>query len=172
MTNELQQQGQRFAELVGLEIKGAIASNGFTQAQVADRLGHSRTAFGRWLKGMPPIAVEVLYNICSVIGANPQTIVGKAYDRLREEESRSEVDKILNSELQRSLAERNTGDIEVSAKPAAVESEVFAPFASQAQMQQFVQEVIVPKLKENDLYGLAAEKNPNKSYEAEDGADW
>jgi transcriptional regulator with XRE-family HTH domain len=175
MQKQLQKQGKRFAELVGLELRGTIAANGYTQAEIADHLGHSHTAFGRWLKGNPPITVGVLYDICADIQVNPRSIIGKAYNRLLEEEFVEKDDTTVDVGAKEFLKAMRSKDA-VAPDSVAKDSDngehgVFYPFASRAQMHQFVKEVLIPQLKEDNLLGLAAEQNPDKEREKEGGED-
>jgi transcriptional regulator with XRE-family HTH domain len=180
----MERHGQRFAELVGLELKGMIAANGFTQAQVAEHLGHSPTALGRWLKGKPPITVGVLYDICNDIKANPKAVIEKAYNRLLEEEFTSQKDSgasvdngaraflaAMQSVTANQSSQANPSPASASEQESKNELGIFSPFTSRDQMHQFVEEVIIPQLRENHLFGLAAEENPDKTRETEGGED-
>lgn len=75
----------RFAQLLGLELKGSFARLQVSQTSVADRLGHSRTSYSKWMNGKPSMPVEALLNTCELIGVDPREIVNAAYERLVEE---------------------------------------------------------------------------------------
>lgn len=85
MNNEINLRSRRFSELLGLELKGLFSSKGTTQTKVADGLGHSRTAFSKWLKGERNMPVSVFFNICEMLNADPGKILDRAYLRLIEE---------------------------------------------------------------------------------------
>lgn len=85
MTNEIQKRSQRFAELFGSELKGAMASHGYSQGQVADELGHARSSMSNWLNAKPPIDVAVGRKICDYIGVDMRSVVDSANNRLEEE---------------------------------------------------------------------------------------
>ncbi|MEE8667253.1 MAG: helix-turn-helix transcriptional regulator [Bifidobacterium mongoliense] len=75
----------RFALLLGLELKGNFARLQVSQTRIADKLGHSRTSYSKWLNAKPSMPIEALLNTCELIGLDPREIVNAAYERLIEE---------------------------------------------------------------------------------------
>ncbi|WP_333810750.1 helix-turn-helix transcriptional regulator [Timonella senegalensis] len=73
---------ERFAQYVGLELKGAIISRGFTAKQVAETTGRSPAAFNRWINGKAELPIVALSESCEVIGIEPSFIVENAYARM------------------------------------------------------------------------------------------
>ena len=74
--------GERFTQLLGAELKGALVSRGFTAAEVGDALGHSRAAFTNWLNGKAQLPTTVFANACEFVGVEPDRLVERAYERL------------------------------------------------------------------------------------------
>ena len=85
MANEIETRAQLFAKYLGAELKGAIRSRGYSQAEIADRLGHARSSFANWLNAKPSIPVEVAEKICLCIGVDMKVIVGRAHERVNED---------------------------------------------------------------------------------------
>ncbi|MFT8330270.1 helix-turn-helix domain-containing protein [Bifidobacterium psychraerophilum] len=85
MTNNIQRRAERFAQLFGAELKGSIASHGYSQGQVADDLGHARSTMSKWLNAKPPIDVAIARKICDYIGADIADITNSANKRLQDE---------------------------------------------------------------------------------------
>ncbi|MCH9275660.1 helix-turn-helix domain-containing protein [Bifidobacterium amazonense] len=85
MANEIDTRAQLFGKYLGAELKGAIRSRGYSQAEIADRLGHARSSFANWLNAKPSIPVEVAEKICLCIGVELKEIVGRAHQRVNEE---------------------------------------------------------------------------------------
>lgn len=80
MSNE---RARRFAEYVGLELKGMIASTkGVTANGVARTMGRQPAAFNRWLNGKIEIPLSVACEACEVIETEPKYLVERAYDRM------------------------------------------------------------------------------------------
>ena len=75
----------RFAQLVGLELKADFTRHEVSQTSVADRLGHSRTSFSKWLNAKPSMPMEALINTCELLGVDPREVFNAAYRRLIEE---------------------------------------------------------------------------------------
>lgn len=71
-----------FVRFVGLELKGRITANGFTAAQVAQRMGRSPAAFNRWLNNKQDIPMAVLCEACEIIDSDPMPIIEEAYSRM------------------------------------------------------------------------------------------
>lgn len=85
MTNNIQKRAERFAQLFGAELKGTIASHGYSQGQVADDLGHARSTMSKWLNAKPPIDVAIARKICDYIGADISAVTNSANKRLLDE---------------------------------------------------------------------------------------
>ena len=84
--NEIQKnRSHRFAQLVGLELKADFTRHEVSQTIVADRLGHSRTSFSKWLNAKPSMPMEALINTCELLGVDPREVFNAAYRRLIEE---------------------------------------------------------------------------------------
>lgn len=73
---------ERFAQYVGLELKGAIIARGFTAKQVAESTGRSPAAFNRWINGKAELPIVALSESCEFIGIEPSVIVENAYARM------------------------------------------------------------------------------------------
>lgn len=71
-----------FSKYVGAELKGAIASHGYSQGKVADALGHARSAMSNWLNAKPPIDVAVANKICDYIGMDFTVVIKRAEQRV------------------------------------------------------------------------------------------
>lgn len=74
-----------FSKYVGAELKGAIASHGYSQGKVADALGHARSAMSNWLNAKPPIDVAVANKICDYIGMDFTVVVKRAEQRVTDD---------------------------------------------------------------------------------------
>jgi len=85
MTNNIQKRAERFAQLFGAELKGTIASHGYSQGQVADELGHARSTMSKWLNAKPPIDVAIARKVCDYIGADISDVTNSASKRLLDE---------------------------------------------------------------------------------------
>lgn len=75
----------RFAQLVGLELKGEFAKHGYSQGKVADELGHSRGGYSKWINAKPSMPMEAFLNTCELIDVDPRNVMDAAYSRLIEE---------------------------------------------------------------------------------------
>lgn len=75
----------RFAQLVGLELKGEFAKHGISQSKVADDLKHSRTSYSKWMNAKPSMPLEAFLNTCELIHVDPRQIMDAAYSRLLSE---------------------------------------------------------------------------------------
>ncbi|WP_313278950.1 helix-turn-helix domain-containing protein [Timonella senegalensis] len=73
---------ERFAQYVGLELKGTIIARGFTAKQVSELTGRSPAAFNRWINGKAELPIVALSESCEVIGIEPNVIVENAYARM------------------------------------------------------------------------------------------
>jgi transcriptional regulator with XRE-family HTH domain len=76
---------QRFAQLIGLQLKGAFQTTEMSQTEVADKLGHSRSGYSRWINAHPSMPFEAFLNTCELIGVDPREIMDAAYSRLIKE---------------------------------------------------------------------------------------
>ena len=85
MTNIIQDRAMLFSKYIGAELKGAIASHGYSQGKVADALGHARSAMSNWLNAKPPIDVAVANKICDYIGMDFTVVVKRAEQRVTDE---------------------------------------------------------------------------------------
>lgn len=117
-----EQRSQRFAQLIGLELKSIFVKKEITQTSVADRLGHSRGGFSKWLNAKPSIPVEVLINVCELLSVDPRSIFNNAYNQLIEElgqnpEFPAVDDAHLSAEekIQLTLEKLKRGDMSIAA---------------------------------------------------------
>lgn len=85
MTNIIQDRAILFSKYVGAELKGAIASHGYSQGKVADALGHARSAMSNWLNAKPPIDVAVANKICDYIGVDFTVVIKRAEQRVTDD---------------------------------------------------------------------------------------
>ena len=85
MTNIIQDRAMLFSKYIGAELKGAIASHGYSQGKVADALGHARSAMSNWLNAKPPIDVAVANKICDYIGMDFTVVVQRAEQRVTDD---------------------------------------------------------------------------------------
>lgn len=85
MTNTIQDRAILFSKYVGAELKGAIASHGYSQGKVADALGHARSAMSNWLNAKPPIDVAVANKICDYIGMDFTVVIKRAEQRITDD---------------------------------------------------------------------------------------
>lgn len=66
-------------------MKAEFARKEISQGDVADKLGHSRSGYSRWLNAKPSMPLEAFLNTCELIGADPRAIMDTAYNRLTKE---------------------------------------------------------------------------------------
>jgi transcriptional regulator with XRE-family HTH domain len=85
MSEIIEDRSKRFAQLIGLELKANFAREETSQAEVAEKLGHSKSGYSRWLNAKPSMPVEALLNTCESIGVDPRIVIDAAYRRLIEE---------------------------------------------------------------------------------------
>lgn len=85
MTNDIEKRAELFSKYVGSELKGAIASHGYSQGKVADALGHARSAMSKWLNAKPPIDVAIANKICDYIGMDITVVIRRAEQRVIDE---------------------------------------------------------------------------------------
>jgi len=88
MSKNASTRDSRFAQLIGLELKAEFARKEISQGDVADKLGHSRSGYSRWLNAKPSMPLEAFLNTCELIGADPRAIMDAAYERLTQEMGR------------------------------------------------------------------------------------
>lgn len=79
---------ERYNRAVGQELQGQISAAGSNIAEMARKIGISRSALDNYTKGKRDIPVPVLYTVCTVIRRNPHTMLRLAEERLQEEDSR------------------------------------------------------------------------------------
>jgi transcriptional regulator with XRE-family HTH domain len=94
--NEKQDRSKRFAQLIGIELKANFARAEMSQAEVAEKLGHSKSGYSRWLNAKPSIPFEAFLNTCELIGVNPATVIETAYGRLISEMGTPDSSPILD----------------------------------------------------------------------------
>ena len=85
MSDIKEQRSKRFAQLIGYELKADFAREGTSQAEVAERLGHSKSGYSRWINAKPSMPLEAFINTCELINVDPRQVVDAAYTRLIEE---------------------------------------------------------------------------------------
>ncbi|MCR2051784.1 helix-turn-helix domain-containing protein [Actinomyces bowdenii] len=83
--------GSTFAALVGAELKGAMTARGWGIAATAAATRHSPSAMSRWVNGKSELPLQVLVEVCEVIGADPREIVARAYAHLLREDGVAEL---------------------------------------------------------------------------------
>ncbi|MDR1387127.1 MAG: helix-turn-helix domain-containing protein [Propionibacteriaceae bacterium] len=81
--NIRREQGERFAALLGAELKGAIKSRGRTANDVADRIGIERATLNRYLNGKRIIPSSTMAVAAIEIGMEPPELVRRAYERFK-----------------------------------------------------------------------------------------
>lgn len=122
--NEIQKnRSHRFAQLVGLELKADFTRHEVSQTSVADRLGHSRTSFSKWLNAKPSMPMEALINTCELLGVDPREVFNAAYRRLIEEMGEynpaSTGERFVDDDEQARVAETlkklHRGDLDIAA---------------------------------------------------------
>lgn len=67
------------------EIKGAIVSRGYSQADVASAIGRQSANLSRWLNAKPTIPIEVADEVCEFAGLDLADIVDRAQKRVIDE---------------------------------------------------------------------------------------
>ena len=85
MSDIKEQRSKRFAQLIGYELKANFTREGTSQAEVAERLGHSKSGYSRWINAKPSMPLEAFINTCELINVDPRQVVDAAYTRLIEE---------------------------------------------------------------------------------------
>lgn len=107
MSDIRDQRSNRFAQLLGLELKANFAREETSQAEVAEQLGHSKSGYSRWLNAKPSMPVEALLNTCELIGVDPREIVDAAYKRLI-----AEMGSYIDDDQRTTLIDRAVADPE------------------------------------------------------------
>lgn len=74
--------GDRFSELVGLELRGAMSSRGYVAHHVASQIDIHAVTLSRYLNGHRILPSSVVSSVAEVIGVAPDEIVTRAYSRL------------------------------------------------------------------------------------------
>lgn len=116
MSNIQSERSHRFSQLVGLELKASFARHETSQAEVAVKLGHSKSGYSRWLNAKPSMPMEALLNTCELIGVDPRDIMDAAYRRL--------IAEMGEYNLSSDSGDANTRDYyDVAAKHGDIEAE-------------------------------------------------
>ena len=85
MSDNREYRSQRFAQLVGLELKGEFAKHSISQTKVAEILGHSKGGYSKWINAKPSMPLEAFLNTCELIEADPKAVIDASYKRLLDE---------------------------------------------------------------------------------------
>jgi transcriptional regulator with XRE-family HTH domain len=85
MDKRISERAQLFGEYVCGEIKGAIVSRGYSQADVASAIGRQSANLSRWLNAKPTIPIEVADEVCEFAGLDLADIVDRAQKRVIDE---------------------------------------------------------------------------------------
>lgn len=80
--SEYEDRAKKFSRFLGLELKGVIASHGFTQTEVASGLGRGQAALSKFLSARQPITADLAYEVCDYVGADLHEVVGRAEKRM------------------------------------------------------------------------------------------
>ena len=122
---DMRGRADKFAEYVGLALKGAITEHGFAASAVADRLGRSRSAFTNWLNTRKAtLPLEVLAEACEVIGVEPSEVVKSAYERLCREHGPARPDRASLSNVVRTLEDQREKRMKLDIDVAADKEEL------------------------------------------------
>ncbi len=147
MSNIQGERSHRFSQLVGLELKASFARHETSQAEVAVKLGHSKSGYSRWLNAKPSMPMEALLNTCELIGVDPRDIMDAAYRRL--------IAEMGEYNLSSDSCDANTRDYyAMAAKHGDIEAERAA-------------DEMADRIAANpDDFDVAANDDPNKENEA------
>jgi len=85
MSDNREYRSRRFAQLVGLELKGEFAKHSISQTKVAEILGHSKGGYSKWINAKPSMPLEAFLNTCELIEADPKAVIDASYKRLLDE---------------------------------------------------------------------------------------
>ena len=77
--------GERFAQYLALEVKGAIVATGHTLIGTCAAAGVNQATFYRYTKGARSITVPVAFDMCEHIGVDLRNLVSRAHSRLLNE---------------------------------------------------------------------------------------
>jgi plasmid maintenance system antidote protein VapI len=77
--------GIRFNSLIGDELKLEFQRRGKSAAWVASEIGIARQQLNLYTTGQRAIPVAIIVDSCEAIGATPEVIALRAYNRLLEE---------------------------------------------------------------------------------------
>ncbi|WP_217181877.1 helix-turn-helix domain-containing protein [Streptomyces sp. AC495_CC817] len=80
--------GEQFNAAVGRQLRAEIAAGGSSIAGMAREVGIARSGLDNYVTGKRAIPVPVLYLVCSALGLEPHTVLARAEERLRDEDSR------------------------------------------------------------------------------------
>ena len=75
MSDNREYRSRRFAQLVGLELKGEFAKHSISQTKVAEILGHSKGGYSKWINAKPSMPLEAFLNTCELIEADPKRLL-------------------------------------------------------------------------------------------------
>lgn len=117
------ERSHRFSQLIGLELKASFARHETSQADVAEKLGHSKSGYSRWLNAKPSMPMEALINTCELLGVDPREVFNAAYRRLIEEMGEynpaSTGERFVDDDEQARVAETlkklHRGDLDIAA---------------------------------------------------------
>ena len=62
--------------LIVFHVQKAVLNSGYSQAHIARQIGMSPSQFWNILHGYRPLRVEHVFEICNVIGCDPNTLLG------------------------------------------------------------------------------------------------
>lgn len=133
MSDNREYRSRRFAQLVGLELKGEFAKHSISQTKVAEILGHSKGGYSKWINAKPSMPLEAFLNTCELIEADHKAVIDASYKRLLDELGTPDEYRERESQIADDLIDR------IAAHP--------------------------------EDYDVAANKDPNKTLEAETPRD-
>lgn len=143
---------ERFAQLVGLELKGNFASRNISQTKIADELGHSRSGYSKWLNAKPSIPLEALLNTCELIDADPRSVIDSAYSRL-----------ISEMGERRLVPDSSVSDSSASSAPPDSDASTVPPSAADDDYISHIADLIAA---DPSRFALMAHADPNKFLES------
>lgn len=85
MDTKLFTRSTRFAQLIALEIRGAITARDLTIKDVAESIGVERATLSRYFTGKREIPISTAEAICIDIEISLGDVIDRAYDRLTSE---------------------------------------------------------------------------------------
>lgn len=143
---------ERFAQLVGLELKGNFASRNISQTKIADELGHSRSGYSKWLNAKPSIPLEALLNTCELIDVDPRSVIDSAYSRL-----------ISEMGERRLVPDSSVSDSSASSAPTDSDASSVPPSAADDDYISHIADLIAA---DPSKFALMAHTDPNKFLES------